>query len=80
MFFFGMAGMLLAPKVDISIPRFWEPVHDPILDEISIVTLKAINDKSLIESFFLEDPFLKHLRSKTAEPIGQDFIYANVRL
>lgn len=41
---------------------------DPILDEINLVTLKEIYPDAVEDNFFLDTPFLAHLRKKSLVP------------
>ncbi len=41
---------------------------DPILDEINLVTLKEIYPDAVEDNFFLDSPFLAHLRKKALVP------------
>jgi len=43
-------------------------VSDPILDEINLTTLKEIYPDAVEDNFFLDSPFMAHLRRKCMVP------------
>lgn len=61
------AGALILPKLGlVQAPPLI--VGDPILDQINLVTLREIERFAAADNFFLNSPFLAHLRANALVP------------